>query len=958
MENIMLKYYWFAIKPSKYGWTYYDSLDDIIKKSHVTLHTEKNKQPSLSVTPQRSVWNPSSVFFIDIDSKEGVDTVIDGRDKLFDKCKWIRAIQKSASGKLHIICVGNKTYQTEEEWNNGYILYLAWTLYCIERLFNIDYYSIHGAIDLHSCKYSQMLYVSGYPIYQAKEQYDTTGQIPDKNGVEYLMNKYPKLFDIKPNYNIDNQTNKVLNQNFANRIQITNNNINRICVDRNCNICGYSGNDLRVKLMTIVNNIFDNDDDAKSWCDKYFYYENNRSIWAGKYSYNIDNKVLNWLSDNGYILLAKPKDNFKYDIILNKDQYLSDIYNDEIKPVIDVNNVCEIISPCGTGKTILISKYIAKDYNAVVICPYNATNNLYINEGMKVVNSDLTSEHKLEIIKSGEPCVMIYDQYILYKDFLKERTLIIDEAHLLFFDESYRDSITKFKSSIKENKNRLIMLTATESYEAEEFKTKLFYVDKIGRPEHNISISLCADLERPDFKPSVFNEEANLLKRNNYGIYNNYDHIVFFDDRNAHILAEQLSILYGNDNVCVLRSETRSKPDFKEVVKSEILSKKLIVCTRAAFQGLNFKNTDKIYVVFHYEINNTAKQDIIQCLGRFRNVKVDAKIILSMPVIKDIEKQFEASKDVNNLLKSNNISEICIQETDEKRQEVILNIQQYKEEHSNFDELYNYITRISSHIFPENFCVKSQRHLQSEEEKIMLNNFINNLRYMTIDQLLEQKYETCFELNLLFKTTELITVTDLKPKDIYDIWNKQGFSKKYENMCDGIIQEYKFMKLNKLDRIKEIYTNLGRIIKKMKNDKAIDEIKKIKMSMLNDRYRMVRNGMKLKIVCDEKSDEEIKKHVKEFYSCDKKSKQIEGGRNGDKTRKCEAGRKGGKNGSPKKRVVYLETGKIYNSVSEMCEYLGHNISWASKNKDKWTKINNDDMKTDEKRFNEYEELFC
>ena len=65
----------------------------------------KEDQPALCTTSTRGQFSPTNLFFIDIDSKEKVDEIINGRSELFKYSPNILFIQKSYSGKLHICCI-------------------------------------------------------------------------------------------------------------------------------------------------------------------------------------------------------------------------------------------------------------------------------------------------------------------------------------------------------------------------------------------------------------------------------------------------------------------------------------------------------------------------------------------------------------------------------------------------------------------------------------------------------------------------------------------------------------------------------------------------------------------------------------------------------------------------------------------------------------------------------------
>lgn len=963
---------------------------------------KKEDLPAILVTKKRNVWCPSSVFFIDIDTTEGVDTIINGRDQLFNKCGFIRSVQKSASGKLHIIMVGN-FYNTVEEWSEEYRILLAWFLYVVEKLFGIDYYNMvdnngNCVVDLHNAKWDQLLYVSANEVYNAPDQGSLfLGKLSDEND-DLLKTTYSKIFEsnskIKNNKSSNVKKSEISNAANVNKLcgmSPTWADIPRIKVDRNFKIGSVSGNELRCCLFSVANTFFSDINDAKNWCDKYFYYDRNKSIWQN-YTYAIYDDVQQWLVVNNYIKVPIVNDN-KCDYVLKKDQYLSNIYYSVIKQVIDDNHICEIISPTGTGKTRLITSELARDYNAIVICPYNATNGLYKNEGMTVLDSENKDDHN-GIINSGKSFTIIYDQFIKYADKFKDRVLIIDEAHLLYFDESFRNSVTIFKNCIKICNNKLILLTATKAKEAEEFNAKLLKIDKEGRPQPIISLLYDIDRENPNKRPNVLNEELSLLKRKNGSILNGYDHIVFFDDRNARILAEKLKEEYesefGENCVCVLRAENKNKQEFKQVIENELITSKFVVCTRAAFQGLNIKNTDKIYCVFHFEFASSALQDIPQCFGRFRNVCVNGKVIVSFPKVKDLKTYYDFEDKFNDMMKNAKLNE-CVIDNDINK-DAVIDIQEYNG-NIKASDIIETIGQITPYLFNEDFSNKSQKRFKSEEEEKMLKNFIESLNCENKEPF-AKVYDTAYEINLCDITMNLCFETKMLPIDIYNIWNNQGFTKKYENMVNEILDIYKSTINCSEERLKEIYEMCGHTLKDLKEAKknmirGSEEwgFNDFAISKLNERYKKYKKCNKLKKMFQiSNNDISYRETICEFFGENKKQKVTENLQNYDdwttehKQKFHSEGGKvggkiGGKIGSPKKKVMFLKTKKIYNSKTEMCKDLGHNISWSSKNKDLWIEINGETnmenceeniMENSEKmiletllerRFAEYEDLF-
>lgn len=367
-------------------------------------------------------------------------------------------------------------------------------------------------------------------------------------------------------------------------------------IDRTVHIGNYSGNDIRFRISIIADKIFG--DSAKAFCDKFFYFENHKSIYCHYPQGNTINPLIyKWLVENNYIVENKQN-------IINK--WISE-YSDQILNYIKNNNHLEIIAPTGCGKTYYINNYLAKALNAVVIVPFNATNALYNN--LVEVNSMSSGN-----IPKNKPVVMIWDQAIRYWNDIRDRYLIIDEAHELFLDRNYRDSAIKLILRLKQRTDlrKVVFITATPTGESKIFNdTKVveYFKKRNGVP---LNINKVKNIEWSQY---------NYIKS---AIDNNwYDKIVLFDDLTAKKIYEKFLVEgYGQD-ICYIRSNTKESDDFKDLRKNEILRKKLTICTCVAYNGLNFKNTnEKILVIGSIKQGESVAALIIQQVGRIRNSNV------------------------------------------------------------------------------------------------------------------------------------------------------------------------------------------------------------------------------------------------------------------------------------------------------------------------------------------------
>ena len=318
------------------------------------------------------------------------------------------------------------------------------------------------------------------------------------------------------------------------------------------------------------------------------------------------------LAKYGYNI--KKQNNEKY--CVKKGHWLTE-YKDEILDFISKYRRCEILSPTGTGKTTFINGdytedivlgspfSLASELNAIAIVPFVVTNKLY--DSMIEVNADWNGE-----IKSDRQYVMVWDQALKHWDKIKDRTLIIDEAHCLFLDRTYRDVAVKLMNKIKEDDCKIVLFTATPSGEGEELNCETMEFTN-ERDVININFIKMNSVDRAQLGTIKKCMDSDKI-----------DKIVLFDDNHARKIYENLMIegKYIND-IAYIRADTKDSEDFTYLREKEQLNKKLTICTCVAFNGLNFKNkNENILVITSYKEGDTTAAKIIQESGRIRNSNV------------------------------------------------------------------------------------------------------------------------------------------------------------------------------------------------------------------------------------------------------------------------------------------------------------------------------------------------
>lgn len=416
-------------------------------------------------------------------------------------------------------------------------------------------------------------------------------------------------------------------------------------------------------------------------------YDARKPIYDGAY-YN----ALEELEEKGVLTIMSKSGNS-----LKENEFMYD-RKDEIIEFIKKNNSGCIIAPTGSGKTTLINgfvrrenvgtilgsdvlhKGIAEELNAVVIVPYNATNQLYDN----LYEVSTRKNNNKEEIPSDRACTLVIDQAISHWDEIKNRQIIIDESHVLFADRSFRDKAAALLQKMKDEKDNIRVCCVSA--------TPLGEVDILG------CVKLTYKKVRKMIKLEIINTNNADYTLLNYAKValkaRYYNKVVIFSDRFSRKLFENLIPIYGLENIAYMRSNLKDSADFKNIVDTEIVDKKVTIATRVAYNGLNFKNDkDKVLVLTSFTPNETLPSEIIQSIGRFRNCKVNVKCVIDKE--KNNESISERAKrakfydtefneeGVKKAFGSNYSSELL----DEDRKNILEEIEAYNAAHSTRENL-------------------------------------------------------------------------------------------------------------------------------------------------------------------------------------------------------------------------------------------------------------------------------
>lgn len=674
-------------------------LSEVIKACNTIEKAPEKHQngsifPYISRTLGKESWTEQDgltdgVIFVDIDNitKSVAETIFNSFEEIADRFPCLYAIQYSSSYYLSKDKAGVHIYicspvLDEVEYRYLATLALAVIARYILIVTGIDLRNpIIGnniILDSHNTSIMQrfFLYYSEYKINEGFCE-AFTEDIIEKASLTKLKEEYKSL-----NFPTKNTT--YIHREIKIDVQANNIVKDKICIDRNFTIGKYSGNDVRWRISKIAQILFK--DNAKEWCDKYFYCENGKSIFTKQTSEKYPSLVIkNWLEDNNYLTSTKKN-------IIKKGEYIIK-YKDEILEFIKNNRKVEIVAPTGVGKTTLINgqKNSVKDIdlftkeedifslahklNAIVIVPFNVTNRLYDN----LIEVSSETNHKVE---ADKPAVMIWDQALKHWTDIKERILIIDEAHCLFLDRRYRDTAIKLMNKIKEDNCKIVLFTATPSGEGSELGCEYLTFSN----ERNTIMTDFVLVNNIDV--AQYNYIKAALK-NDW-----FDKIVLFDDTTAKKIYEKLYCdgEFIND-IAYIRADTKNTPDFIKLRNEELLSKKLTICTCVAFNGLNFKNKDeRVLVITSYNQGNTTSCEIIQEAGRIRNSEVYLKIYFDEKIRDYDVREYIKKAELLHTIESNlGIPEGLLQYNrrliDEDVQESLKKIQDYLTEKSKLETI-------------------------------------------------------------------------------------------------------------------------------------------------------------------------------------------------------------------------------------------------------------------------------
>ena len=266
---------------------------------------------------------------------------------------------------------------------------------------------------------------------------------------------------------------------------------------------------------------------------------------------------------------------------------------------LEKHNRIEVISPTGTGKTVLINKLAEKNKTLIAV-PYNSQ--LVNYNGCNVLTPDNGfCKHRSN--------VGVVDQCVKYITKLDESwTIIIDETHRLTDDE-WRKAYTALNYKIQQFKGKVIGFTATAAIEDKiaDYEDKLVFYK-----ERKQLYAKWYDVKWPVSQiPKFINEDRRT--------------IVFSDAHNRTLYHNWIMNNSTGSTAC-LRSDMKNKRSFKRTIEEQRLVAMTNFSTKILYSGNNFNNEEPVTIIIETNpyIDYTY---IVQAIGRFRK-SGDIEIII------------------------------------------------------------------------------------------------------------------------------------------------------------------------------------------------------------------------------------------------------------------------------------------------------------------------------------------
>lgn len=269
------------------------------------------------------------------------------------------------------------------------------------------------------------------------------------------------------------------------------------------------------------------------------------------------------------------------------------------------NGPVMVVSNTGTGKTELVKDMISSGKKMFVIVPNLSHLRLYAGYAETVDRETPDIE-----FLPDKSYVMVWDQFVrrtARRPVPDNHILIIDESHQTFTDRSFRRTAAEVTDIAKKLGNRVLLLTATDTREAETFGVKT--VLRYYKERETVKL-FWTDTDNP------------------YRAIR--DIIAGSPDRRVAVLSDRHAVaLWEDDCGSALLSAKFAGDEVTyrdEALEGERLTRRHTYMTKYVCTGINLRNEDKILLVIESNRENDWSY-IAQAIGRFRNAAPDVVIV-------------------------------------------------------------------------------------------------------------------------------------------------------------------------------------------------------------------------------------------------------------------------------------------------------------------------------------------
>lgn len=726
----------------------------------------------------------------------------------------------------------------------------------------------------------------------------------------------------------------------------------------------------------IVNECFLDGEHNKKW----FIREPETDGWYNKFELYKDHYIRPYLlKELGYNIIEKfiPEVYSEYvadkEYTIESNQFLGDI-NIEFKK----DKINHIFAGCGFGKTTWAKK-LGKTKRVCVISPLTSINKdsfadengwLVIDNNNKDIVKHIFNNDIKEALCSKWNICTTWESFSLYEIYKYNFDyFIIDEIHTLYMYDYRINSIKHLKNDFPQANGIKVVMTGTPSYELKEFDCWKIKINK-EQPKTKAEFLFYNDSNTG----WIYKDIKDWTKDNNHVA------ILFKDQANYkdvdNMLLEGIDCDIFNSNY---------KDNVEYILNENNIKKNVTIFSVYGQAGINLyidlKKKVRLYIlnknalgIIQYANRIRNKQVIDKIIIPYKKSKIDNKIIKINDRI-DIDEAMRKVDVLNSTIKSFDIFDnkqksilllrygFVIDCLDRISNKVALNIPNYKiyKMITNVDNYEKQIQIIYNRLIENDFEVSYNYLIKdvktNKSTKMRSNQLAGNIINFDFSQIQYDKSGNIYikpnDKLLKVSTGNLLEILT----NIFNHIRRTGgdIEEVYNNAIKNIIKRNNNITKKDLDNLNTLYY-LSENWSKFYNSnfiKAMENVDwddiKLTTAFVRSIYNDKMKEQDWKILSDEVylKIHNIRKvfndytHIIESFSYDNENLNIP---LDDKTKEIytyvlnnhTSGKKSGKKNT--KQVKDIETGKIYDSVSECAKDIKHSITYISKHKKRFIRV--------------------